>query len=362
MISVTASFDGGNAVFHEISEEKVRFSCDIRDTTTDWFYWAFRVKDAAGKTIRFEMPSKRYVGPFGAAVSHDRVHWTWTHTASADMTGFTYAFGEDENDVTFAHDFLYQPARFDRFVSERGMECEIADRDLRGTPIRLLRLPAFAPASDGSVKTVVLTARHHCCEATGNYIMEGFLDEFLRLKPAGLSVAAIPFVDSDGVVRGDQGKNRAPHDHNRDYPEGLYPGVRAVQKLVREEKPEAVFDLHSPWHIGGRNNRVFTVRKVPESVAVCDVFSRCFKEEITPGSMRYDPADDIDPGVEWNVIGPHNTCASWAGDQPGVALAFTLETTYYGTADDMVSEEKLLETGRCFLRAYLRWRNVRQSV
>ena len=32
-------------------------------------------------------------------------------------------------------------------------------------------------------------------------------------------------------------------------------------------------------------------------------------------------------------------------------IAFTLETAYFGTAENKVSEERLLELGRCFAKA-----------
>jgi hypothetical protein len=41
----------------------------------------------------------------------------------------------------------------------------------------------------------------------------------------------VPFVDKDGVEEGDQGKNRHPHDHNRDYATPcLYPEVQALRE------------------------------------------------------------------------------------------------------------------------------------
>lgn len=62
-----------------------------------------------------------------------------------------------------------------------------------------------------------MTARHHACESTGNYVLEGVLEELIKSLPNNLSVMCVPFVDYDGVVNGDQGKNRFQHDHNRDY-------------------------------------------------------------------------------------------------------------------------------------------------
>src|SRR5690606_15909380 len=58
---------------------------------------------------------------------------------------------------------------------------------------------------------------------------------------------AIPFVDKDGVEAGDQGKNRAPHDHNRDYGEdSIYRSIQAIKLLGAEKKINALLDLHCP--------------------------------------------------------------------------------------------------------------------
>ena len=44
--------------------------------------------------------------------------------------------------------------------------------------------------------------------------------------------ALVPFVDKDGVEEGDQGKNRAPRDHNRDYAgASMYPETGALREL-----------------------------------------------------------------------------------------------------------------------------------
>ena len=73
-------------------------------------------------------------------------------------------------------------------------------------------------------------------------------------------VFAVPFVDKDGVVDGDQGKNRRPHDHARDYGASpLYPEVGNIMKLVEKEKIDIVFDLHCPWIYQGCNEYIYFV-------------------------------------------------------------------------------------------------------
>ena len=50
-------------------------------------------------------------------------------------------------------------------------------------------------------------------------------------------------------MNGDQGKNRRPYDHNRDYLKGRYTSVRALKELLVKEsegKQIVFIDMHSP--------------------------------------------------------------------------------------------------------------------
>ena len=101
--------------------------------------------------------------------------------------------------------------------------------------MELLRLGRL----DGEAEQcVLLTCRHHACEMMASYSLEGIMeavlasDEGRRLREQ-VEFFVVPFMDKDGVEEGDQGKNRKPHDHNRDYDgESLYASVRAVRELV----------------------------------------------------------------------------------------------------------------------------------
>ena len=350
MLEITTNFCGGNADVSMAGADTVRFRPQLRDTEGDWFYWAFEVKGAQGRTLTFDMSPKNWVGYFGAAVSRDMENWEWSNTASADRKSFTYTFGEDESDVYFAHHMLYHPSRFYKFCERRGIPVNILCHDNKGTPV------PYAEIGRGS-RVIMLTARHHCCESTGDYEMEGIIDGYLKDPLPDSRIVAIPFIDADGVIAGDQGKNRRPHDHNRDYIDGLYPAVRAVRSIMGQGHVLAVFDLHSPWHLGGRNDKVFIVRNSEERLDDFRLLGRCFESEITPAAMRYRTDDDIDPGVEWNEMRTQRlSCGCYCSQFPGVDLAFSLEATYFGDIDDAVSQEKIIETGRCFWRGYLKYR------
>ena len=98
--------------------------------------------------------------------------------------------------------------------------------------------------------------------------------------------------------------------------------------------------------------RCFFVRSVPEMRERMVELANCFAGRITPDAMQYDIVNDIDPGVEWNNIDKHITCGSWASDIEGNIFGFSLETTYFGESGNVVSQPKLIETGRCFIRAF----------
>jgi len=344
-MEISTNFCGGNAVILEQGENFVRFQPNMRDTSGVWFYWAFRVTGAAGKTVRFAIEPQPFIGYHGAAVSHDLYEWHWSGNVDEKGSFFTYTFASDEDCVYFAHDMLYHPSRFYRFAERMGFTVKTLCEDSKGTPI------PYAVIGEGE-NNILLTARHHCCEATGDYIMEGIIEEFIKNPIPDCRLTAIPFVDADGVVAGDQGKNRRPHDHNRDYVEFLYQGTRAVKKFADAGDCVATFDLHSPYHTGRRNDHVFLVIKNPEMMERITRFGRCFASVMTPNAMRYTTEYDIAPDVEWNHAKEQGCCAVYCAGCPNVDLAFSLETTYFGTLDDIVTQSKLLETGRCFIRGY----------
>lgn len=346
-MKISTDFCGGNAVI--LSEENgvVRFRQDLRDTDGDWFYWAFSVEGAEGTTVRFEMPQS-YIGYFGAAVSHDLYHWDWTHTANENRTSFSYTFGKDENKIYFAHHMLYHPSRFMKFAELHGLRVRHLCDDNKGAPILMTTV------GEGS-RNILLTSRHHCCESTGDYIIEGIIDEFMKHPIPDCRITAIPFIDADGVIAGDQGKNRRPHDHNRDYGDWLYSGTRAVRDIVAKGDVIAAFDLHSPWHISGRNDKVFCVRNSVKNVDDMKLFGKCFESSITPDAMIYRTENDIDPNEDWNDANKTTNCGSYCLKIAGVPLAFSLETTYFGEDGNVVSQDKLVATGRCFLEGFRKY-------
>lgn len=350
MYRIHSDFTAGNIVVKSQNNTEVVLENDLRDTTTDWMYWAFCIEGAEGMTLTFHMQNLR-LGYWGPAVSHDLKNWHWSH--QVDGNHFTYHFGPDESKVYFAHHMLYHPARFHRFIESKGIQAEEFCVSRKGRSVPCIHF------GSGS-KQLILTARHHACESTGNYVLEGVLDTLLADPLPDLSVLCVPFIDYDGVVDGDQGKNRYPHDHNRDYTldePSLYPETAAIRRYAEENGCDYCFDFHSPWHKGEEHDTVFIVQNGkddPARFARVNRFGELLEASITPAAMKYLHANDYPPQFGWNLASANFSCFMIQTGKND--LVFSVETTYYGTPDNIVSGTKMVEFGRCFadaLRKYL---------
>ena len=357
-MNIDKNIVSGNIEVLEINDNLVRVERELRDTRPDrdWFYWAFKVTGAAGKTVTFEFPHKNRVGYWGAAVSHDQIHWRWTGSRKVNIVdgktsseSFTYTFDENENEVYFAHNMVYVPTRFETFCTENGLNVEELCISNKGRSVPFVRFGA-------GDKKILLTSRHHACESTGTHVMESVFKSFIDNPIEGYEIICVPFVDYDGVVDGDQGKHRLPHDHNRDYPRGkkesLYSTCEEIRRFVDANSIYFAFDFHSPMHLGKINDKVSIVYNFEDKAHYIHRFSEIFKGKITDESIPYDPANDVPPNTGWN-IDTNEDFARYAARKPENHLAFTMETPYFGESDKsaVINEYTMHELGKCFASA-----------
>ncbi len=340
---IRTDFPGANLRILGKEGDVIRIAPENRDTDDDWFYWCFALEGAEGKTLTFDFGDKHWVGYFGAAVSTDYKTWRWSGEVS-DTTKFSYTFGKDEKLVYFAHDILYRPEYFFEFAKRLGLGVEALCRTNKGRDI-----PCFSFGS-GDV-SIVLTSRHHACESTGTYVLEGVVEELLKNPIERCRFFCVPMVDYDGVCDGDQGKNRRPHDQNRDYGENpIYESTKAIMAFCEENDTRLAFDFHSPWHFSGENDWTFIVQKSHEKEKSLNRFGEILESCITKDAFRYEHKHDHGTGVTWNKC-DSNTFIHYVLKRPGSDIALTLETAYFGEKNNIFTPERGRELGRCFARA-----------
>jgi hypothetical protein len=363
-IAVDCDFPGGNIVVDSLEGTTVSIHQDLRDTEGDWFYWCFRVRGGAGRTLTFQFTKSNVIGVRGPAVSVDGGK-TWAYAGRDIVSGklFRYAVPENAEDVRFGMTIPYQAADLQAFLNRYAehphLELDSLCKTRKGRNVELLRLGRL----DGKCRhRVVLTCRHHACETIASYTLEGLMAAVLddtddgRWLRANVEFLIVPFMDKDGVEDGDQGKNRRPHDHNRDYHgESLYPSVRKLKPLVRawsEGRLRVTLDLHCPYIRGENNEWVYFVGGPDEEIwARVGEFSKTL-EAVQSGPIVYRTAHNLPFGQAWNTMeGPPRSCSRWMATLPGVLVASTIEIPYANANGTEVTPAAARALGRDLARA-----------
>lgn len=366
----------GNVVCEGVEGDVVRVRQDLRDTKGPWFYWAFRVTGAAGRTLRFDFTDKSTgggpVGVRGPVVTTDRgKSYSYPLDGKTKTDSFAWTFAPDQDEVWFyeCHPYLPEDWRsfLDAHAADRGkvFESGVLCRTKKGRPVPNARFGCLR----GEPKyRILMTSRHHCSETMATFVLEGTCAAFFGKDELGewlrknVELMVVPFIDYDGCVDGDQGKNRAPHDHNRDYGSWIHRETKAMTEWVRDHagnRLDAYVDLHCPWIRGLYNEFLYTPGKSPVFPYINPGeefrFSRLL-ERIQCGSMRYRASDDLPFGKAWNTNTNYSqglTCIQWAASNlPSLRLCRTFEVPFANANGAVVTPESCRDLGRDLAKAY----------
>jgi hypothetical protein len=254
----------------------------------------------------------------------------------ASLYEFTWTFGADESETWFCQTIPYTQGDWERFIAshekDRGkiFETGVLCKSRKGRPVETGRFGRI----DGKAKyRMLVTSRHHCAETTATFVMEGLIesvfgdDDLGKWMRENIEIRAVPFTDKDGVVDGDQGKNRRPHDHCRDYNDdrpSIHPEVAAIRAMMQDWSKEAgdpsvVMDIHCPWLRGSwfkkdeSNEYIYAVgikQVEPKQRRMCEILERV--QESGSGFLA---ADYYAEGRGWNTGSNYkqgSTLTQWA--------------------------------------------------
>lgn len=185
-----------------------------------------------------------------------------------------------------------------------------------------------------------------------------------------VALLIVPLVDKDGVEAGDQGKNRQPHDHNRDYGanDGIYASVRAIREILMDPATgqfDVVLDLHCPWISGSFNERIsFVGSHNPETWNSTLVLSEQL-EYAARSSLPYRKDWNLPFGTEWNTDenltsldgrgAPQQSMVRFLEDVPHVGLQATLEIPYANVDGEEVNTRTARQFGGDLAHALQRY-------
>lgn len=349
-MKIETDFEGGNIRVLSVEGDVVTVEPEIRGGAA-YFYWAFRVRGAEGRALRFVFPQKTRVGPFGAAVGYDLIHWFWSNTKTETETteGFTYSFSENEHCVYFAHDMVYTPERLKVFLQTNHIIMEEFCKTAKGRSV-----PCFWIGSGN--RNVLLTSRHHACESTGTHVLEGFASACLKRPIPNVRFLFVPMVDFDGVCEGDAGKNRLPHDHNRDYAENspsIYPEIRAIRAFAEENRLITNMDFHSPHHSGWINDYPYFMRCTYDDGGIYGAFTENLRGRTAADgvSMIYTGEQDIRYGDKWNEKDKPDM-RNWILGKTEWNYSFLMEIPYFGLENNRFDQASAVALGKCVYEAF----------
>lgn len=350
-----------NARVVEIRDNTLVIEPDCREMVAGetWFWWAVRVHPGNRDRFRIQFPRPHCLTRMGPCVSLDNGR-TWQF-ARSEPVALSEKYSEQEMDVPNGEDSLllalcppYQLSDWEAFTSSvkgtRPLFPETLTLSRSGRPVPCLRIGDWSRAP----KRAIITARHHACEAPASFVMEGLIQGCTEALPEGIAVTFIPFVDSDGVANAEQGKLRAPHDHNRDYETGLYPEVKAVKDLVREcgDRLAVFLDLHAPWVRNFRddewNEHVYQVGQGDETrMKAQERFARILARRhagVLPVSNLERAILPV--GRDWNTGSGTHSSASWVAANSNAGFISTFEFPYALVEEVATGTNAYRELGR----------------
>jgi hypothetical protein len=375
-VQVDCAFPGGNILVDRIEGDDVYLRQDLRDTAGHWFYWNFRVRGAAGRTLTFHFTSGDVLTRMGPCCSLDGGKtWRWLGPEAMKAAAktpakpagpaFTFAFPADAADVRLAFSIPYQESNLKEFLARHQGRADLKADTLCRTPKGRSAEVLYLGRMDANPDyRLAFTCRHHACESTADYELEGLMEAVLADDDLGrwyrghAAILVVPFVDKDGVEDGDQGKNRKPHDHNRDYAgDSIHPTVAAIKKLLpawSAGRLDVAIDLHCPslkddfiHFVGGSDPEGW--QRVLQLCAIL--------KESQKGPLVYDPADNVPFGTKWNTgTGTQMSFGQWARTLPGIRIATTIEFPYALARKTPVTADSARAFGRdvaVALRQYL---------
>jgi Zinc carboxypeptidase len=367
VVTIATTFPGGNASEERNEGNSVHLSPDLRGDNP-WFYWYFEATAVQPGRVQFVFPEKvagfknGAIGYQGPAISTDGGKtWKWMGTDTVKDNAFTYDFTTKGKAVRFAVTIPYVQSNLDTFLEEHTknphLKKSILTKSRGGREVELLRIGTPGPEK----KALLLTARHHAAETIASYVLEGILEEAMADTADGKNfrkrhvLYAVPFVDKDGVENGDQGKNRKPHDHNRDYGEkSIYPEVRAIKKLQAGTGFRYALDLHCPTLVM-KDHQVMYFVGAKSHPANNQANVSVFAERIKSGLPKTAPSGPL----VWlrDYANPAPMCSQYFGTRDGVVMAATLEIPFAppGKATDAASCRRY---GRLILQAFVGTRFV----
>lgn len=359
-IKVLSDFPGGNILLSKISQDTVRLKPDLSFTDGEWFHWYFKTSNITDKKITFRFEQNNVFAKYGPAYSiNNDNNWKWYGENRVSNDSSTYTFSKEDTIAYFSASIPYtQKNLTDFFLKLNNSELLNVDTLCFSKENRAIEKIIIPASSNKPKKKVIITCRHHACETSASFVLEGIIESILNEKDLeylreNIEFLIIPFMDKDGVENGEQGKNRIPRDHNRDYDSiSIHNSTAALRSALPKwgrGKMAVALDIHSPGIAGGYNEALYLVGTADSIVEKRQIQFSKLLEQYSKGEMKYYHADFLPFGVSWNTDKNYTKGLSftkWAISINSITMAAALEVPYANISGVPFSKDAARVFGR----------------
>lgn len=364
MLNFNTNFEGGNGFIEKISNDTVWITPDTRNITGDWFYWAVEVTSETSNDFVFCLPEYK-IPAFGIAYSLDNgLSWNWSKQKEEKYIHSFKMHLPAKKPIRLSMGFPYTNSNWQNFVKQLDSDGFVMDTLCLSSKQEAVTLMLFGN-NDSTKPKIVITARHHACEMMANYVMEGMIsscidNEEIKHLLTQYDILFIPFVDYEGVQNGDQGKNRYPRDHNRDYSgKSLYTTTQAIREYLpvwAQDNLVVAIDLHCPGLVGKEHEIMHIVgTQFEEMAAGEDRFASHLAKRTRDKELQFDETAILKYGTSWNndrSESQGDSFKTWIKKRfPLSKLACSFEIPYATNKGQRLSVKNLHEFGEAMMCA-----------
>lgn len=283
----------------------------------------------------------------------ERVTATEVETLADGRRRIIFAHPGGADTVAASLCYPYGPEDLDATLAELGPAWQRSPIGVTGQSRELPRLRLSSDAA-GPRPGLYFMARQHAGETPGSWVLDGILRFLAGEDPeaseirSAVDVWAAPFVDLDGVVNGDYGKDAFPWDFNRAWEQlPQRPEVQAIQRdLLRFKSltgPRVVIDLHAPGH---STPDLYVQLPREQRPILQQQAALRFAELMAPHWPESAAASLSRPTrypSRWNAM---STLGSWCWDHLERTPEVTIETSYQSLAGRPLDPDGYREIGR----------------
>ena len=269
-------FENGSPLLWKIEDDsllKISLLPDYQRQTlnrqTD--HWYFRIIAEKGTRVRMTIEKMlpdiyngrqatdwwNYKMGIPCYFSYDNSNWEALKTKTMPGKKLYLDFVMKEESVYLARLPVYSITHLknllERISNRNDIKVFTIGKTLENRPLEIIQL-----GNPDAKFNIILRARAHSWEPGGNWVIEGFIDEFLRLnhneKSKNICFYILPMANKDGVARGMTRFNTAGMDLNRKWdlaPDSLLcPENYCLDKFIADLiskgiRPSLIIDLHN---------------------------------------------------------------------------------------------------------------------